>query len=114
MTTLAGRLRALFLALVFLGGGTSLPSFDVLLYHLHGEPSRSTAHVEPAGGCTAHEGHCGIGCPASAAGALAAQASTPLVLASEPTSLFRSPQSAPAPHIWRLGFDSRAPPVSHA
>src|SRR5260221_14657649 len=98
MRFLTRRLQAVFLALVFLGGGTSLPSLDVLLFHLHGEQSRATAHVEPAGGCTSHDGHCGVGCPAAAAGGLGAAVDTPIRDATTPTVAPRSLPQIPMPH----------------
>ena len=111
MTTLPHRFRALILLLLFVGGGTSLPALDVLLFHLHGERSRTTAHVEPAGGCTSHDGHCGVGCPATASGALGAVATASLVDETTPPVAPRSPAQFPKPHAHGFGFHSRAPPI---
>lgn len=105
------RLQALILTLIFLGGGTSLPSADVLLYHLHGEMSQAKVHVETTNGCGSHAGHCGISCPASAAGALGTRVvATPL----ESTLAVIAPRpfgDIPAPSIHACGFYSRAPPT---
>jgi hypothetical protein len=57
----AARVRAWLLLALFLGAGTSLPSLDALLFHLHPDPLASRVHVEPAGGCTAHAEHCTLG-----------------------------------------------------
>jgi len=56
-----GRVRAWLLLALFLGAGTSLPSADALLDHLHPDPSAGRVHVEPAGGCLAHSDHCTLG-----------------------------------------------------
>jgi len=105
------RLQALILTLIFLGGGTSLPSVDVLLYHLHGEMSQATAHVETTNGCASHAGHCGVSCPASAASALGARVvATPL----EITLAAIAPQpfgDIPLPNARACGLYSRAPPT---
>ena len=58
---MAARVRAWLLLALFLGAGTSLPSLDALLFHLHPDPLASRVHVEPAGGCTAHAEHCVLG-----------------------------------------------------
>jgi hypothetical protein len=57
----AARVRAWLLLALFLGAGTSLPSLDALLFHLHVDPLAGRVHVEPAGGCTAHADHCTLG-----------------------------------------------------
>jgi hypothetical protein len=105
------RLQALILTLIFLGGGTSLPSTDVLLYHLHGEMSQATAHVETTNGCASHAGHCGVSCPASAASALGArEVAVPLEIAVAAIAP-RPFGDVPAPSIHSCGFHSRAPPT---
>jgi len=104
------RLRALFLTILFLGGGTSLPGLDVLLFHRRGESSQVSTHIESANGCASHIGHCVIGCPASASGALATTAFRLLLDTAAPPV---SPQSfAPIPlfDAKGIGFRSRAPP----
>ncbi|MGH7513062.1 MAG: hypothetical protein ACREOQ_09080 [Gemmatimonadales bacterium] len=58
---MAARVRAWLLLALFLGAGTSLPSADALLHHLHPDPFTGRVHVEPAGGCTAHSDHCTLG-----------------------------------------------------
>jgi hypothetical protein len=55
------RVRAWLLLALFLSAGTSLPSPDALLHHLHPDPFAGRVHVEPAGGCTAHADHCTLG-----------------------------------------------------
>jgi hypothetical protein len=55
------RARAWLLLGLFLGAGTSLPSADALLHHLHPDPFAGRVHVEPAGGCAAHSDHCTLG-----------------------------------------------------
>jgi hypothetical protein len=56
------QVKAFFLLLVFLTAGTSLPSLDALTHHANaaGE-TRSQSHIEPAGGCASHSGHCALG-----------------------------------------------------
>lgn len=65
------RAKAFLLLAVFLSAGTSLPGPDALLYH-HGAAGleRSQSHVEPAGGCLDHAGHCVLGRTASGSGAV--------------------------------------------
>jgi hypothetical protein len=113
MKPITRRLQALVLSLVFLGGGTSLPGLDVLLFHLHGERSRTTEHVEPAGGCTSHDGHCALAQSTGITGALDGYTAdarlTPILVQTVPShSWFLVIQT------WSLGFQSRAPPVAHA
>lgn len=65
--------RALFLLLVFLGAGTTLPGPDALLHHWdRPNPAEQGVHVEPAGGCASHAGHCALGRAATGAGAAVA------------------------------------------
>ena len=62
--------KALLLLAVFLSAGTSLPGLDGLVFHQDaGEPGRAQTHVEPAGGCLEHAGHCVLGRTASGSGA---------------------------------------------
>jgi hypothetical protein len=110
MRSVARRCHALLLTLIFLGGGTSLPSLDVLFFHLHGEASRSSVHIEPANGCSSHVGHCSIGCPATASGALAAVTFTPQFGDGGPFRAPVPPVPAPTPAPLCVGFQSRAPP----
>jgi hypothetical protein len=65
------RAKAFLLLAVFLSAGTSLPGPDALLYH-NGvtELDRSQSHIEPAGGCLDHAGHCVLGRTASGSGAV--------------------------------------------
>jgi hypothetical protein len=113
MKPLARRFQALVLTLVFLGGSTSLPGFDVLLFHLHGEQSRATAHIESADGCASHNGHCTLGQPASAANALGVHAGpVQLVPATAQTVSFRI--WLPVAQTRGVGFRSRAPPIATA
>ena len=64
------QVKAFLLLAVFLSAGTSLPGPDALLYH-HGaaELDRANSHIEPAGGCLDHAGHCVLGRTATGAGA---------------------------------------------
>lgn len=65
------RVKALLLLAIFLSAGTSLPSVDALAYHGEsGDSERSQPHVESAGGCLSHAGHCSLGrnAPGSNAG----------------------------------------------
>ncbi len=56
------RLRALLLLALFLGAGSSLPSLDAVLYHMHGtERFAGDTHLDPAGGCGGHADHCTLG-----------------------------------------------------
>jgi hypothetical protein len=56
------RARSFLLLAVFLSAGTSLPSLDALTHHQEsGAPEKSRPHVEPAGGCLSHAGHCSLG-----------------------------------------------------
>ena len=64
------RAKAFLLLAVFLSAGTSLPSLDALVYHSTTELDRAQAHVEPAGGCLDHSGHCVLGRTASGSGAV--------------------------------------------
>ncbi len=63
------RVRASLLLAVFLSAGTSLPSIDALAYHQGAEGERSQPHIEPAGGCLSHAGHCSLGRTAPGSGA---------------------------------------------
>jgi hypothetical protein len=65
------RAKAVLLLAVFLSAGTSLPSLDALVYHHSGtELGRVPSHVEPAGGCLDHSGHCELGRTSSGSGAI--------------------------------------------
>jgi hypothetical protein len=64
------RAKAFLLLAVFLSAGTSLPSLDALAYHSATEFDRVQSHVEPAGGCLDHSGHCVLGRTASGSGAV--------------------------------------------
>src|SRR5690349_11376609 len=111
MRLLSRRLQALVLTLIFLGGGTSLPSVDVLLFHLHGEPSRPLVHIEATDGCASHVGHCAIGCPAAATGALGAARFVPRFEAFTPSCPPISVVEVPTLSSHGVGFQSRAPPA---
>lgn len=66
--------RALLLLVVFLSAGTSLPGFDALYHHSGSADLGSPSHVEVAGGCVDHAGHCSLGRTASGSNAVAALA----------------------------------------
>src|SRR5918999_4707286 len=55
------QIRAVFLLAVFLSAGTSLPSLDAVLHHSWSAELESRSHVEVAGGCVDHAGHCELG-----------------------------------------------------
>ena len=106
------RAKAFLLLAVFLSAGTSLPSLDALVYHHSAtELDRSQSHVEPAGGCLSHSGHCSLGRSASGSGAVATVSS---VTRLEPES---SPPHPCAPRVQPTCADRsaipqpRAPPV---
>ena len=63
------QVKAFLLLAVFLSAGTSLPSLDAVLYHHGAELDRSQSHIEPAGGCLEHSGHCVLGRTATGSGA---------------------------------------------
>jgi hypothetical protein len=103
--------KALLLLLVFLSAGTSLPSIDALVHHqLDAGTERWQTHVEPAGGCLSHAGHCALGrvAPNSSAGP---SESRELQLDETPrTSHHLSPLEAPRSHIQNGVPQPRAPP----
>lgn len=111
---MAARVRAWLLLALFLGAGSSLPSPDALLFHMHPDPHSGRVHVEPLGGCTAHSEHCTLGRtpPGSrAAGALA------LVVRLAPGLGQASRKLPPAPaSSARVALPSlpRAPPIDVA
>lgn len=115
MTARLIQAKALVLLLVFLTAGTSLPSLDALTHHANAaEETRSQSHIEPAGGCTSHSGHCALG--RSAPGSSAGPAdSRELRINSAVGTPRHLPQShAPLSHN-HLGVpQSRAPPVQFA
>ena len=63
------QVKAFLLLAVFLSAGTSLPSLDAVLYHHGAELDRSQSHIEPAGSCLEHSGHCVLGRTATGSGA---------------------------------------------
>jgi len=69
------RAKALLLLAVFLGAVTSFPSLDALLHHgREADSFGNFTHVEPAGGCPSHAGHCTLGRTAPGSGADCPQA----------------------------------------
>jgi hypothetical protein len=109
-----GRRRAWLLLALFLGAGTSLPSADALLHHLHAHPMAGRVHVEPLGGCTAHADHCTLGRTPPGSRALAPLPLLPRVVHDEvarrPVQSGARLASAPRPFL----PPSRAPPVTPA
>jgi len=106
------RLLSVLLLAVFLGGGTTLPGPDALLYHW-GEPGaeQTRPHVESAGGCSSHVEHCTLGRTAAGDGA-----SLPTALpvrAHQNDRALAQPRPAPAPLTGPRGTlpQPRAPPV---
>jgi hypothetical protein len=82
-------MKAFLLLAVFLAAGTSLPSVDAVFYHIHSaETVRSQAHVEPAGGCLDHSGHCELARTASGSGAIAAPAGEIIAEAVNPPAAY--------------------------
>jgi hypothetical protein len=110
-----GQAKALLLLLVFLAAGTSLPSLDALVHHgKASEETRSQSHIEPAGGCASHSGHCalGRGAPGSGAGAGDSRESR---FSTAAGSLSHLPQSQAPLSSTHVGIpQSRAPPVLFA
>jgi hypothetical protein len=108
------RTRAWLLLILFLGAGTSLPSPDALLFHWRVDPLAGQVHIEPAGGCTAHGGHCTLGRTPPGSRATAARA---IVVRHAPD--FRQPlrrlppASAPAARVASSSLP-RAPPIDAA
>jgi hypothetical protein len=105
------RVKALLLFGVFLSAGTSLPSIDALAYHQGTAGSGpSQSHVEPAGGCLDHAGHCGLG---RTAPGTSADVPSPSEATVEPDSRPAFPVTAqPLRSADPNGLpNSRAPPV---
>ena len=104
--------KALLLLLVFLAAGTSLPSLDALTHHGSAtEETRSQSHIEPAGGCASHSGHCALGRSAPGSGAGPAD-SRELRIDSAVRIPRRLPQSQAPLSSTHTGIpQSRAPPV---
>lgn len=107
------RLRALFLSLLFLSGGTSLPGLDVLLFHSTSQPRENTPHFESDAGCTTHAGHCSVGVPTSATGALGSRTILPILSVDIATARLVVTIFQPVLHARGIGFLSRAPPTLH-
>ena len=105
--------KALLLLLVFLTAGTSLPSLDALTHHANAaEETRSQSHIEPAGGCTSHSGHCALGrsAPGSSAGPADSRELRINSAVGTPSHLPQSQAPLSSAHV---GIpQSRAPPVS--
>lgn len=88
------RVKAFLLLAVFLTAGTSLPGLDAVEHHWGSvDLQTSQAHVEQAGGCLAHSGHCTLGRTATGSGALGTLVAVARILpvvwpvsAREPTS----------------------------
>jgi len=103
------RAKAFLLLAVFLSAGTSLPGLDALLFHNGAtELDRSQSHVEPAGGCLSHSGHCSLSRSASGSGAVATVSS---VTRLEPES---SPPHPCAPRVQPACTDRSAIPQPRA
>jgi hypothetical protein len=112
--TVAARVRAWLLLALFLSAGTSLPSVDALLFHLHPDQVSGRVHVEPAGGCTGHAEHCTLGRTPPGSRAVAELA---LVVRFAPNLRRASRQLPPAPAFDGLAASPslpRAPPIDAA
>jgi hypothetical protein len=107
-------LRALLLA-AFLAAGPGVPALDVLLFHLHASSGEvGQAHVEPAGGCASHAGHCSLARIASGSAPTAVEGGTP---SAEPAGRGLTPTPPPlAPPTLALlaAARPRAPPAHSA
>ena len=104
------QVKAFLLLAVFLSAGTSLPSLDALWYHHGSEFDRSQSHIEPAGGCLEHSGHCVLGRTATGSGA--AVTPTPEVKAEPPSQPARPVSAQSLFSADPTGNpNSRAPPV---
>lgn len=111
---MAARVRAWLLLALFLSAGTSLPSLDALLFHLHPDPVSGRVHVEPAGGCTGHADHCTLGRTPPGSRAVAPLA---IVVRLAPDLRQASRLLPPAPAVvTRVASPSlpRAPPIDAA
>jgi len=107
----AGRLRAWLLLALFLSAGTSLPSADALLHHLHPDPLAWRVHVEPRGGCTSHADHCTLGRTPPGSSAVASLAFlVRLARNDRPVALRPPTPPAPRARVALLPL-SRAPPA---
>ena len=104
------RVKALLLLLVFLAAGTSLPSLDSLLFHGDAGKSQGRIHLEPAGGCLDHGGHCVLGRTATGAGAVASPSSEIRIHSGGDHAGSRTPDSLLSAEPLG-GPHSRAPPV---
>jgi hypothetical protein len=107
------QVNAIALLAIFLSAGTSLPTLDALVYHHQAaEVGKWHSHLEPAGGCVDHGGHCSLGRTAAGSGAVAAltgevrdqepsQASPRILPSQPPASIARvftpQPRAPPAP-----------------
>ena len=105
------RIRAILLLAVFLSAGTSLPSLDALAFHQDsGAADKARTHVEQAGGCLSHAGHCSLGsAPGSSAG-LTEHRELRLDGTAGPSRLVH-PAPAPASAVSPGIPQPRAPPV---
>jgi hypothetical protein len=97
---------------VFLTAGTSLPGLDAVVHHWGStEMQRSQPHVEPAGGCFNHYGHCTQGRTATGSGAVGTLVGTTRVEAAvQPVSL-RAPTSLHISTDPGATAQPRAPPA---
>jgi hypothetical protein len=68
------QIKAFLLLLAFLSSGTTLPSLDAIIYHSGSSELETRSHVEVAGGCVDHAGHCELGRTPPGSNAVAALA----------------------------------------
>jgi hypothetical protein len=105
------RVRAWLLLALFLGAGTTLPSVDALLHHLHPDRFAGRVHVELPGGCGAHSDHCTLGRTPPGSRALASLAIVAKLTRGGGSDVTPLP-STPAPRARAaLLPPSRAPPA---
>jgi hypothetical protein len=103
--------KSFLLLAIFLSAGTSLPSLDGLLFHLHaGENQRAQTHVEPAGGCLEHAEHCVLGRTATGSGAVATAVTEVRVEPGSRSALKPFPIQLRRSHT-RVVHQPRAPPA---
>lgn len=104
------RLASLWLLVVFLGAGTTLPGPDALLYHWD-TAGDLRSHIEPAGGCASHAEHCTLGRTATGAGASLTSGSVVRVQPAGVTSPAFAADAELVPDASPTLPPSRAPPA---
>jgi hypothetical protein len=106
------KLKAWLLLAVFFGAGTSLPGLDALLFHWHVADQHAAAHVEPAGGCSAHAEHCTLGRTPPGSRAFGVLAAALRLLPARGPDVHRLPGQFPPGTSTPSLPHSRAPPAA--